>query len=308
MSEKKCWYNIAARADSPRHAEVSIHDEIGFWGIRFQDFARDLKALGELDSITVSLNSPGGEIFDGIALYNHLANHRAHITVRVEGIAASIASVIAMAGDDIQIPENAMIMVHNPWAITLGDAEEMRKMADVLDTMRTAILSAYRKKTGLEDAELIEMMDAETWMLGPAAIEKGFADTLLGSVHMANAVRAFDTQHPRRLHDTFIRPCHARPCCTSRAAPGSCATTGRARRRRAHPGSRSSARARGRAAAPGRSRRRRIHDAAHPQPLHRGHRPRCRPCECHRADHRAHHRSRPGPRPRHRTRSQAHRV
>lgn len=196
---KKSWYSIRALAPTAgatsKTAEVSIHDEIGLWGIRFADFARDIKALGDLDQITVSLNSPGGEVFDGLAIYNFLNGHKAHVTIRIEGLAASIASVIAMAGDEVQIPENALMMVHNPWGLTMGESEDMRKMADVLDKLRGSIVSAYRNKTGLEDAELIALMDEETWMNGRDAVDKGFADTVLDEVALAASVRGFDTRH-----------------------------------------------------------------------------------------------------------------
>lgn len=189
------WYSIRAAASDPKHAEISIHDEIGYFGLRFQDFHKDLKALGELDQITVSINSYGGEVFDGLAIYNVLNAHKANVTVRVEGIAASIASVIAMAGDEVQIPENAFLMVHNPWGLSMGDSEEMRKTADLLDKLRGSIVSTYRSKTGMKDDEIINLMDEETWMDGKEAVSRGFADTVLSAVALANSIprAAFDT-------------------------------------------------------------------------------------------------------------------
>lgn len=192
MSRQKSWYSVKALAGSTRSAEISIHDEIGLWGVRFADFAKDVKALGELDSLQVSINSPGGEVFDGLAIYNFLRNHPATVLVRIEGIAASMASVIAMAGDEIRIPENALMMVHNPWGVTIGDSDEMRKMADVLDKLRASLVSAYRQKTGLSDEEITALLDEETWMSGREAVEKGFADTLTDEVALAASVRSFD--------------------------------------------------------------------------------------------------------------------
>ena len=170
------WYTIQAKtADT---AEISIYDEIGGWGISAQQFAKDFKALGNnLKQINLHIHSPGGDVFDGIAIYNLLKNHPANVTVYIDGLAASMASVIAMAGNEVIMPENAM-MIHKPWGIQGGDAEDMRKYADLLDKVENTLIPAYANKTGKTPEELAEMLSAETWLNGKECVEQGFADKL----------------------------------------------------------------------------------------------------------------------------------
>jgi HK97 family phage major capsid protein/ATP-dependent Clp endopeptidase proteolytic subunit ClpP len=177
-------------------AEIVIYGDIGegFFseGIGADQFQKELKALGAKKRITVCINSPGGSVFEGLAIYNQLEMHKAEIVVRIDGLAGSIASVIAMAGDTVLMPENAMMFIHDPWSMVAGDAEDMRKAADALDKIKLSILSAYRKKTGLSDDELARMMTEETWMLAEEALDKGFCDELIGAVQMAAAIKGMD--------------------------------------------------------------------------------------------------------------------
>lgn len=176
------WYDIKAAGKS---AEISIYDEIGGWGVSAKAFANDLKELRGVTDITLRLNSPGGSVFDGMAIYNLLKGHDAQITVYVDGLAASMASVIAMAGDLIVMPENSLMMIHNPWTMTAGDAAELRKNAELLDKIKTAMLSAYSSRTGMDEAAIAELMDAETWFTGAEAVANGFADETVEAVKMA---------------------------------------------------------------------------------------------------------------------------
>jgi len=174
-------YRIEAKADD--RAEILIYDEIGAdpWtgtGIGADDFVRDLRAI-KAPHIDVRINSVGGSVFDGNAIYNALARHPAHIDVYIDGIAASIASVIAMAGERIHIAANAFIMIHNPQGMVWGEAADMRKMADTLDTIRGWLIGTYARRTG-QPAEKIEAwMDAETWFDAEEAVEFGFADEIV---------------------------------------------------------------------------------------------------------------------------------
>ncbi|ASU16480.1 ClpP-like prohead protease/major capsid protein fusion protein [Actinobacillus pleuropneumoniae] len=171
------WYKIQAKANDT--AEISIYDEIGFWGVTAQQFAKDLKALGNnLKQINLHIHSPGGDVFDGIAIYNLLKNHPANKTVYIDGLAASMASVIAMAGNEIIMPENAMMMIHKPWGIQGGDADDMRKYADLLDKVESTLIMAYVAKTGKSESDLAEMLKVETWLTGKECVEQGFADKL----------------------------------------------------------------------------------------------------------------------------------
>ncbi|HEX7119137.1 MAG TPA: head maturation protease, ClpP-related [Longimicrobiales bacterium] len=174
-------YRIVNQADD--RAEILIYDEIGYdpffdVGIAAEDLVRDLSEI-EASQIDVRINSIGGVVFEGVAIYNALARHPAHVDVYIDGIAASIASVIAMAGDRIHIAANAHVMIHNPHGVVWGEAADMRKMADTLDKIRGSLVGTYARRTG-QPAEKIEAwMDAETWFNAEEAVEFGFADEIV---------------------------------------------------------------------------------------------------------------------------------
>lgn len=180
---KKSWYDIRdaggsgiAGAAGGGDAEILIYDEIGAFGITAKQFAGDLKALGKAARITLRINSPGGSVFDGLAIHNSLKRLSAHKTVWIDGIAASIASVIAMAGDEIVMPENAMMMIHDPAGVVVGAAPDMRAMAEALDRIKGGLVAAYRDRTGKPDDEIERLMADETWMTATEAVAAGFAD------------------------------------------------------------------------------------------------------------------------------------
>ncbi|EHY5880099.1 Clp protease ClpP [Escherichia coli] len=175
------WYTIKA-AGVRGAAEISIYEEIGGFGITAKQFAEDLKALGDVSHIDLRIHSPGGDVFEGIAIYNLLRNHPAEITVYIDGVAASMASVVAMAGDRVVMPENAMMMIHKPWGISGGNAGDMRDYADLLDKVETVLVPAYARKTGKSAQEITAMLEDETWMDGKECLKHGFADELLPSV------------------------------------------------------------------------------------------------------------------------------
>jgi ATP-dependent Clp protease, protease subunit len=176
------WYDFRAQA---RGAEIVIYDEIGAFGIPAKTFLDELKALGPVAELTVRINSPGGSVFDGVAIYNALKRHDAAITVWIDGIAASIASMIAMAGDEVVMPENAMLMLHDPSGLVMGTATDMRGMAEALDRMKTGMVAAYRDKSGRDDAEIEALMAAETWLSAREAVALGLADRIDQPVRMA---------------------------------------------------------------------------------------------------------------------------
>ena len=178
----KSWYKINASANG---AEILIYDEIGMWGVTAKDFAQDLKALKGLGDIALRINSPGGSVFEGIAIYNLIKNHGGTIVAHVDGLAASMASVIAMAATKVVMPENALMMVHNPWGGAVGDAAELRKAAETMDKVKEAMISAYAAKTGKSAEEISAIMDEETWYTGADAVREGFADELGQAVQMA---------------------------------------------------------------------------------------------------------------------------
>lgn len=178
---KDRFWQIRAAKDNPKAGEVLLYGPISsttWWGdeVTPRQFREDLQALGDVDEIRVYINSPGGDVFASQAIYSMLARHPATITVYIDGLAASGASIVAMAGDVVRMPRNAMMMVHNPSALVWGQAKDMRAMADALDKIRESMVEAYRVKTGLDDERIIELLGAETWMTAEEAVELGFAD------------------------------------------------------------------------------------------------------------------------------------
>lgn len=178
------WFKVENKGN--RRSLVSIFDNIGggFFSAGFTAKALDkqLRDAGELDDIDVEINSNGGEAFEGFAVYNILKNHSAKVHVKIIGIAASIASVIAMAGDDIEIAENGFIMVHAPRAFDGGDAKRFRKTADMLDKVNDNIVKSYVNRTGGKEEDIRAMVEDETWMTAEEAVEKGFADSVSDKV------------------------------------------------------------------------------------------------------------------------------
>lgn len=179
---KRFWQFRAAAGDS-KVGELLLYgiiSDVSWWGdeITPKQFKQDLDALGDIDELRVYINSDGGDVFAGQAIHSMLKRHKARVIVYVDGLAASIASVIAMAGDVVRMPRNAMMMIHNPWTFTWGNAEQLRKVADDLDVIRESIVAAYEDKSGLTRDELIPMLDAETWLTADEAVSKGFADEI----------------------------------------------------------------------------------------------------------------------------------
>lgn len=170
-------------------ADVLIYEQIGnsLWeeGVTAKAFAKDLQAKGKLREINVRINSPGGSVFDGLAIYNTLKSHPAKVNVFIDGMALSIASVIAMAGDRIEMAQNALMMIHNPHGAVAGTAADIRQYADMLDKVRDAVLTSYVDRTGMEADELIQMLDDETWMTAEEAMAHGFVDDTTEQLAMA---------------------------------------------------------------------------------------------------------------------------
>lgn len=178
----RSWYRIQAKsnADQPKSIEVLIYDEIGLWGISAARFIDELKAMDDgQTAITIAINSPGGDVFDGFAIHNALLRLGARCTVRIDGLAASAASVIACGGHQVVMAVNAMLMIHNPWTFTYGSAQDLRKTADMMDKARDGILAAYRRKApAIEDAAFIQMLDEETWLSADEALALGLVDVI----------------------------------------------------------------------------------------------------------------------------------
>lgn len=171
----KKWYTIknaaGAKADE---ADIYIFDYIGGWDISARSFIDQLQQI-DAGKINVHINSPGGSVFDGIAIQNSLKHHKASITIHIDGLAASIASVIALAGDEILIADNAYVMIHNPSSMVWGEASDMLKEAELLEKIADGIAGDYARQMEIPLKEARALMDEETWWLGSEAVEAGFA-------------------------------------------------------------------------------------------------------------------------------------
>ena len=175
MPSGRTWF-AAVREPSNAAARIDIFDEIGAFGISARAFLDTLKGLGEIDNIALHINSPGGAVFDALAIYNTLKRHPAAVMVYIDGLAASAASLVAMAGDVVVMPSNAMLMIHNPWGYAMGDAAELRGMADVLDKLASSTAGVYADRSGLSVEEVTALMVAETWLTAEEALSMGLAD------------------------------------------------------------------------------------------------------------------------------------
>jgi ATP-dependent Clp protease protease subunit len=156
---------------------VYIYDEISWWGVDAKQFVKDFNEI-TASTIHLRINSPGGSVFDGTTIYNTIKQHKSKTIIHIDGLAASIASVIAMAGDEVRMAENAFLMIHEPFSLVIGTAKDMRDEADLLDKVGGTIAKTYTQKSGKEDAEIKEMMAAETWMTAEEALENGFIDEI----------------------------------------------------------------------------------------------------------------------------------
>jgi ATP-dependent protease ClpP protease subunit len=178
----KSWYTIRARASG---TEVLIYDEIGAYGVTAKGFLAELGALPDDAAIDLRLNSPGGSVFDAVAIFNALKRHPGEITVWIDGIAASAASYVAMAGDTVIMPENAFLMIHDPSGLVMGTAEDMRSTAEALDKVKGSLIQGYAAKSGKADDEIASLMAAETWLDAKDALNLGFIDRIAEPVKLA---------------------------------------------------------------------------------------------------------------------------
>ena len=178
-------YALDAPAEGSPTPTLHLYDVIGedlLGGIAARRVVEDLGALGSSEALDVRVNSPGGDVFEGIAVYNALSRFPGTVTVHIDGIAASIASLIALAGDRTVIAENAMVMVHHPWTAVLGDAGELRHQADALDKAWSAMLSTYARRTGRRAetfAQRVVKAGGEWWLTADEAVAEGFADAVV---------------------------------------------------------------------------------------------------------------------------------
>lgn len=187
-------YRIVNRGTD--RAEIYLYGVIGesFFsdGISAKQFAADLKKLGNVKTIDLRINSEGGDVFDGEAMYSLLVNHPARVISHVDGLAASAASFIAMAGNEIEISEGGFMMIHDAHGAVRGGATDMRKMADLLETVSESIADKYAARTKQDKKKIRKWMSDETWFTGAEAVTNGFADRMVDNLNVAACVRKPD--------------------------------------------------------------------------------------------------------------------
>jgi ATP-dependent protease ClpP protease subunit len=186
----------AMEKTSDDETTIHLYDEVGAFGAGSKEFLSDLAKL-KGQHIHLRINSPGGSVVEGTAIYNALRRHQGGLTVHIDALAASMASVIAMAGAPVYIADNALMMIHNPWTVSMGDSDQLRREADLLDKLKSTLVNAYKRKSGMEEEEIEEMMNAETWLDAVEAVALGFADAI------EEGVAAAATATPAQLRARF---------------------------------------------------------------------------------------------------------
>ncbi|WP_323905108.1 ClpP-like prohead protease/major capsid protein fusion protein [Aeromonas caviae] len=213
----KSWYSISALSGAVPTVEIYIYDVIGYWGISAQQFISDCKAAGVFDAkqLNIHIHSPGGDVMDGFAIYNTLARLSCKIDIWNDGLAASMASVVlCLPNATVHMPSNAWVMIHKPWSGTVGNADDLRDMADWLDRNEALLLNAYEKKTGKTREELAALLSADTWLDGPQAKELGFVDVLEEPILAAAYV------NENKMNDFTNMPTQARAFFGAKATAG----------------------------------------------------------------------------------------
>ena len=168
------------------HVEILLYDTIDSRnGIGAQGFAEDLRDTGDVKRISLRVNSPGGDVFEGLTIYNTLIRHSAEVIVDIDGMALSIASVIALSGDVVRMAENAMFMIHDPWSRFEGSSDEFRDQADLMDKIKSSLVDTYVARTDLSPGRVSEMMSDETWMSASEALSEGFVHEETSSMKIA---------------------------------------------------------------------------------------------------------------------------
>ena len=208
------WYALTPKP-SVSETEISIFDEIGMYGVSAKQFITDLKSIPATDRIVLKIHSPGGEVFDGNAIFNAL-QRRGNVEVQIEGLAASMATVISLAGVPVKMAANGFYMIHNPWGVAMGDAAELRDQAQLLDKIRSNMVGAYAAKSGQSAEQIQEWMDSETWFTAEEALSAGFVDEITDTLSLAASSNKFArmakfknapanlTAQPPRMQDTEI--------------------------------------------------------------------------------------------------------
>jgi ATP-dependent protease ClpP protease subunit len=216
---EKSWYQILKNQTSGE-TEISIMENIGFFGITAKDFKDEIDMLGEKEPLHVHINSDGGDMMEGNEIFNILLAHEGKVRVSIGALAASMASAIAMAGDEISMADNGFIMIHNPWTVAMGDAADMEKSAEILNKLKANLVKAYMRHCNCSEKEVSKMMDDETWMTADEALENGFIHSIDNKVddeevsnfdlsrflNSANFLSRLKVEHLQRSGNTARHP------------------------------------------------------------------------------------------------------
>ena len=182
MPKQQKFWNLV-KNDEEKTAELILYGSIGsdeYWDdISDKVFKQDIENLGDVENITLHINSPGGSVFSAVAIANTLKNHKAKVTANIDGLAASAATIITSACDTVRMPKNALFMIHNPITFAYGNNQEMQKTVEMLDKVKNSIIETYLNKTKTDKETLSELMDNETWMDAETAKEYGFVDEIV---------------------------------------------------------------------------------------------------------------------------------
>lgn len=204
------YLTVKAKAN-PLEADMYIDGEIVTDEVEDTDtsaagFRDALKDLGDVKTINLHINSPGGSVFEGIAIYNMLKNSKAKVNIYVDAVAASIASVICMAGDAIFMPSNSMLMIHNPYTIAMGNAKQLRKVADDMDQIAKAIKESYLSKAGnkLDEDLLGQIMDKETWLTAQEAYDVGLCDEIIDANQAVASINNPFAKHFKAIPESLL--------------------------------------------------------------------------------------------------------
>lgn len=195
-------FRVVARNDT---ATVWLYEEIGRLGVSAKMVADEMRSIPDTMPISLRINSPGGEAFDGIAIYNSLRK-RGNVTVEIDGVCASAAAIVAMAGQSITMADNALFMIHQAWGLALGNGADLRERADMLESIDNQQIKIFTAKTGLPSEEIFAMLEAETWMEADKAHKLGFVDKVVNDHRIAASAmpREFSREVPKALADEVV--------------------------------------------------------------------------------------------------------
>ena len=229
------WNPAIKAVKSDDDATINIYSTIGEYGDGAGMTPRIVSSIlrkNEGRAVTVNINSPGGDFFDGLAIHSLLSEHDGHVKIRVLGMAASAASIVALAGDEVEIAESAFFMIHNSWTVAMGNQNDMREVADRLAQFDKSMVSLYAAKTGIDEKKIAKMMEEETWIAGKDAKEYGFATNIIGeeeieeseNIAYNSAMKKMDVAlakagMPRSERRTLLKDLTGTPCAAEETTP-----------------------------------------------------------------------------------------